>query len=331
MKKLFTFLLTATLGLALSACGGGGGGGSSSSAPPTTAQGSALPSQTAANQVQADSACDPAPATPRPIDTWLSGVRPSGAAVANERGVVCVREVLNTAATQLLGYGSTASKSLAATLASSAGYTGTVLSAVYAQAAPTEQGCFDRLDAQAGGLMRFGQLQDLGVASQVSAGPTYQCVMIAAAKQGAGSAGQVPVVGAQSRYHVYPAGLTPDAPGPQVVLSLLTRTSADSCAAGNSCYPAVHRIAATSDMLGAVLNYRVGTSSPVSVAALTGVQVPSPQEPLSTTGGLLRVASDSSSHCASACTLVVDTENEQGQAVTLTVHFNNAGEVIGAP
>lgn len=329
MKKLFTVFSVAALSLLLSACGGGGGGGSSSSTPPSVGTSPAVPSQTAANQVQTSAACDSAQAATA-IGTWLNSVRPGGTVIANDRGVVCVRDTLNLAASQMLPYGASRSgdKALAATTAASAGYTGTVLSYVYAEGASSEQNCLDKLDAYAGGLMRVGQLQDVGAAVEfASASGDFRCGMIAAAKQGAGNAGQVPVAGALPRYHVYQAGFTLDSAGPQVVLSLLTRNSADRCAAGSGCYPVVRSISVVSADPQAQVTFEAQASSPLSVPTRSGVQLPSPRAPLSVTGGLLRLTGLSPTHCATQCTLEVVYDDELGVERTMTVYFDNNGEV----
>lgn len=328
MKKLFTLLSAASLALLLSACGGGGGGGSSSSTPPSGAQSPALPSQTAANQVQAGAACGPASLTPSALETWLSNARAGGSVVADDRGVVCVRAALNNAAAQLLALGNSATRQLAVTMSASAGYTGTVLSFVRAEGAVSEQQCYDKLDALAGGLMRFGQAQDIGGAAATGSGPGFDCVMIAAAKQGAGDAGQVPVAGALPRYHVYAAGLTPDSAGPQIVLSLLTRNSADRCATGNGCYPVVRSISVSSADPVQVVTFASEVSSSLPLPTLSGVQVPVPQEPLSETGGLLRLMGTSVATCGATCTLTVVYEDDLGQEQTLAVTFDNNGEEI---
>lgn len=327
MKKLFTLLSAASLAFLLSACGGGGGGGSSSSTPPPGAQSPAVPSQTAANQIQSDEACDPASLTPSAIETWLSNARADGTVVANDRGVVCVREALNNAAAQLLALEDAATQQLAVNMSASAGYTGTVLSFVRATGAASEQQCYSKLDAQAGGLMRFGQIQDIGAAVVATSGSMFDCAMIAAAKQGAGNAGQVPVAGALPRYRVYPAGFTPNSPGPQVVLSFLTRNSADRCAAGNGCYPVIRSVSIESDDPMAVPEFGAESSSQLTLTTRTGVQAPIPQGALTETGGLLRFMGGNPLHCASLCTLTVIYENDLGEERTLTVFFDNNGEV----
>lgn len=323
MKEMFTLFSAIATSLVLSACGGG-----SSGTPLPVTQPVALPSQTAANQVQSDAACDPASLTPSAIETWLSNARADGTVVADDRGVVCVRAALNNAAAQLLALGNSATRQLAVIMSASAGYTGTVLSFVRAEGAVSEQQCYDKLDAIAGGLMRFGHAQDIGGAAATGSGPGFDCVMIAAAKQGAGEAGQVPVAGALPRHHVYAAGLTPDSAGPQIVLSLLTRNSADRCAAGNGCYPVVRSISVVSSDPMQVVTFASEVSSSLPLPTLSGVQVPLPQEPLSKTGGLLRLMGTSAATCSTMCTLTVVLENDLGQTQALTVNFDNSGEQI---
>jgi len=329
---MFTLISVIATSLVLSACGGGGGGSSGNPLPVT--QPVALPSQTAANQVQTDAACDPTPSTPSPIETWLSNVRPGGTVVADDRGVVCARATLNTAAAQMLvTHGVAGNKTLAATAAASAGYAGKVLSFAYARGAVSEQQCYDKLDAVAGGLLRFGQLQDVGAAATTIVsfspfGPEFECVMIAAAKEGAGDSGQVPVADALPRYHVYTAGFTPDSAGPQIVLSLLTRNSADRCAIGNGCYPVVRSISVVSSDPMQLVTFASENSSSLPLPTLSGVQAPVPQEPLSKTGGLLRLKGTSAATCSTMCTLTVVLENDLGQTQTLTVNFDNSGEQI---
>lgn len=333
MKKLFTVFSVAALSLMLSACGGGGGGSSSSTLPPVGVS-LILPSQTAANQIQTSAACDPTPSSPHPIEVWLDTERPDGNDVALSRGTVCVRASLNAAAAQMLvGNGVSGNKALAAAAASSAGYAGTVLSYVYARGAASESQCFDKLNAVSGGLLRLGQLQDVGAAvTQVAGfspfGPEFECVAIAAAKEGAGSAGQVPVAGTGPSFLVLGANFTPDSAGPQILLSLLTRDSADRCATGNGCYPMVRSISVVSADPMAEPTFVAESSSALSVPTLSGVQAPTPQEPLTTTGGLLRLRGTNPDHCSTKCTLTVVLENDLGQTQTLTVDFDNNGEII---
>lgn len=320
---MFTLFSAIATSLVLSACGGG-----SSGTPLPVTQPVALPSQTAANQVQSDAACDPASLTPSAIETWLSNARADGTVVAEDRGVVCVRAALNNAAAQLLALGDAATQQLAVNMSASAGYTGTVLSFVRAEGAVSEQQCYSKLDAQTGGLMRFGQIQDIGAAVMATGSSTFDCAMIAAAKQGAGNAGQVPVAGALPRYQAYPAGFTPDSAGPQVVLSFLTRNSADRCAAGNGCYPVIRSVSIESDDPMAVPEFGAESSSRLALTTRTGVQAPTPQGALTTTGGLLRFKGGNPVHCDTLCTLTVVYEDDLGGERTLNVYFNNNGELI---
>jgi hypothetical protein len=244
----------------ITGCGGGGGG---SPAPATTStpanQGGnnqnppTPPSQNSANALQANSLCTAPAYAASTVGSWVMAMRGASGANTATRGAVCRNANLDTAAQSVTSGTSLAN---ARSLATAAGFTGTVLDYAYETATSVDL-CAEKLNYKMKSMLVQGRLTDVGTQTSGPDGSgNYTCAAIAASKSGAGVSGQIPssTAIAYAHFSIDNSGGSPVYNYPHAVdgstanfvdVDLSSASVADACASGGACLPQLGSVVIT--------------------------------------------------------------------------------------